>query len=54
VDADVDVRVDNGMIRNELELCGATRSTDGRLRGILGHGGVLIRLRTSNGTVTLR
>jgi len=54
VDADVDVRVDNGMIRNELELCGATRSTDGRLRGILGRGGVLIRLRTSNGTVTLR
>ncbi len=53
-DADVDVRVDNGVIRNEIELDDATRSTDGRLRGRLGQGGAVIKLRTSNGSITLR
>lgn len=52
--ADVDVRVDNGVIRHEIELGDATRATDGRLRGRLGQGGAVIKLRTSNGSITLR
>lgn len=54
VDADVDVRVDNGIIRNERDLREATRATDGRVRGTLGRGGVPIKLRTSNGSISLR
>lgn len=54
VDADVDVRVDNGIIRNERALRQDTRSTDGRVRGSLGRGGIPIKLRTSNGSVSLR
>jgi DUF4097 and DUF4098 domain-containing protein YvlB len=53
VDADVDIRVDNGVIRNNRALCPATRETNGRLRGRLGSGGALIKLRTSNGSVAL-
>jgi DUF4097 and DUF4098 domain-containing protein YvlB len=55
VDADVDVRVENGVIRSSLEV--DTPSGDqrrGRLRGKLGRGGALIKLRTSNGTISLR
>lgn len=54
-DADVDIRVENGAIRNSLEM--ETQGGDkreGRLRGRLGCGGVGIKLRTSNGTVSLR
>jgi DUF4097 and DUF4098 domain-containing protein YvlB len=54
VDADVDLRVDNGIVRNERELENATRSTDGRVRGSLGRGGAPIKLRTSNGSISLR
>jgi Toastrack DUF4097 len=54
VDADVDAWVDNGTIRNDLELEQSTRETGGRLLGRLGHGGPLIKLRTSNGTISLR
>jgi len=54
VDADVDIRVDNGVIRNDRELCKATGERTGRLRGRLGSGGTPIRLRTSNGSVSLR
>ena len=54
VDADVDVRVDNGIIRNERDLANATRASDGRVRGTLGRGGVPIKLRTSNGSISLR
>ncbi len=54
VDADVDIRVDNGIIRNDRTLCKATRETNGRVRGRLGTGGTLIKLRTSNGSVSLR
>jgi hypothetical protein len=54
VDADVDVRVDNGVIRNERQLQSDTRSSDGRVRGSLGAGGVPIKLRTSNGSISLR
>jgi hypothetical protein len=55
VDADVDVRVENGVIRSSREV--DTPSGDqraGRLRGKLGRGGVPIKLRTSNGTISLR
>ncbi len=54
VDADVDIRVDNGVIRNDRTLCQATRETNGRVRGRLGTGGALIKLRTSNGSISLR
>lgn len=54
VDAEVDIRVDNGVIRNDRELCKAARQRSGQLRGKLGRGGAPIRLRTSNGSVSLR
>jgi hypothetical protein len=54
VDADVDIRVDNGVIRNDRRLCKATRETNGTVRGRLGSGGKLIKLRTSNGSISLR
>ncbi len=54
VDADVDLRVDNGVIRNDRELDRAVRERDGLVRGRLGAGGPLIKLRTSNGTISLR
>jgi len=52
--ADVDIRVENGHIRNDLELEDQTSDIDGRVRGRLGRGGTPIRLRTSNGTISLR
>ena len=54
VDGDVDVRVDNGMIRSALDVVSAARSRTGRLKGTLGRGGAPIRLRASNGTINLR
>lgn len=54
VDADVDMRVDNGVIRADRHLEGQTRETNGRMRGRLGRGGALIKLRTSNGSISLR
>jgi DUF4097 and DUF4098 domain-containing protein YvlB len=54
VDADVDVRVDNGVIRSQRSLSRCTHSSGGRLAGALGRGGVPIKLRTSNGSVSLR
>ncbi len=55
VDGDVDVRVDNGVIRNSLDIeRTAADERTGRLRGRLGRGGIPIKLRTSNGTVSLR
>jgi hypothetical protein len=54
VDAELDVRVDNGVIRNERRLRRADRDSNGRLRGRLGRGGAPIKLRTSNGSVSLR
>ena len=53
-DADVDVRVDNGVIHNELALGLHSDESTGRLRGRLGRGGTPIKLRTSNGTISLR
>jgi DUF4097 and DUF4098 domain-containing protein YvlB len=54
VDADVDIRIDNGIIRNERKLERADRATNGRLSGRLGSGGALIKLRGSNGSISLR
>jgi hypothetical protein len=65
VDGDVDIRVDNGLIRALREQCRAAachcrglhhsaRERAGRLKGTLGRGGVPIRLRASNGTISLR
>jgi hypothetical protein len=54
VNAEVDVRVDNGVIHNSLALNGQSRVTTGRVRGRLGRGGTPIKLRTSNGMVSLR
>ena len=54
VDADVDLRVDNGVIRNHRELEDGSSERAGRVRGRLGRGGVPIRLRTSNGSISLR
>jgi len=54
VDADVDIRVDNGMIRNDRAPCKATTERADRLRCRLGSGGTQIRVRTSNGSVSLR
>ena len=53
-DCDVDVRVDNGLIRTHRELDRSGSERSGRLRGTLGRGGTPVRLRASNGAVTLR
>jgi hypothetical protein len=53
VDGEVDIRVDNGIIRSQRDL-GASSERTGRLKGTLGRGGPPIRLRASNGTVSLR
>jgi hypothetical protein len=54
VDGDVDIRVDNGLIRTLREFRHAARERAGRLKGTLGRGGVPIRLRASNGTISIR
>ncbi len=54
IDCEVDVRVDNGTIRNDRPLCRCTRESNGRVVGRLGEGGALIKLRTSNGSISLR
>ena len=54
VDADVDMRVDNGTIRTQREMPCAPREKEGRLRCTLGRGGAPIKLRASNGSISLR
>jgi hypothetical protein len=54
VDADVDIRIDNGIIRSDRELASSNRESAGRLAGRLGNGGAPIKLRTSNGSISLR
>jgi len=51
---DVDIRVDNGLIRTLREFSHSARERAGRLKGTLGRGGAPIRLRASNGTVSIR
>ena len=53
-DADIDIRVENGHIRNDLELTDEAGDASGRVRGRAGQGGTPICLQTSNGTVSLR
>ncbi|MGI9591490.1 MAG: DUF4097 family beta strand repeat-containing protein [Myxococcota bacterium] len=53
VNADVDLRVDNGVIRNDRSLCASSRESGGRVLGRLGKGGALIKLRTSNGSINI-
>lgn len=53
VDGDVDIRVDNGLIRSHRDVRRAARDRSGRLKGTLGKGGPPIRLRASNGSVSL-
>ena len=53
VDAEVDVRVDNGIIRNDRSDDPGIIESTGRLRGKIGKGGPVIKLRTSNGTVSI-
>jgi hypothetical protein len=52
-DAELDIRVDNGVIRNDRPLERTTRETGGRVIGRLGSGGPPIKLRTSNGSISL-
>jgi DUF4097 and DUF4098 domain-containing protein YvlB len=52
-EAEVDIRVDNGIIRNDRTLEKTTRETGGRVLGRLGSGGPLIKLRTSNGSISV-
>jgi hypothetical protein len=54
VDGDLDIRVDNGLIRNSREIDPPSREQSGRMKGTLGRGGTPIRLRASNGTITIR
>ena len=54
VDGDVDIRVDNGLIRALRDVGHSARENAGRLKGTLGRGGIPIRLRASNGTISLR
>lgn len=53
-DADIDIRVENGHIRNDLDLEETASAAEGRVLGRIGKGGIPIRLRTSNGTISLR
>lgn len=52
--AEIDIRVDNGVIRSDLVLGCTAEDESGRLRGRIGRGGCPIKLRTSNGTISLR
>ena len=54
VDGEVDIRVDNGVIRNCRSLQREQGEPNGRIRGTLGRGGAPIKLRTSNGTISVR
>jgi DUF4097 and DUF4098 domain-containing protein YvlB len=53
IDADVDMRADNGTIRNERALDAISRESIGRIVGRLGAGGAPIKLRTSNGSISV-
>jgi DUF4097 and DUF4098 domain-containing protein YvlB len=53
VNADVDIRVENGIIRNHRELTSQSGPTADRVRGKLGDGGIPIKLRTSNGVISV-
>jgi hypothetical protein len=55
VNGDVDIRVDNGVIRTTRDVAGSSgEDRRGRVKGTLGRGGAPIRLRASNGTISVR
>lgn len=54
VHAELDLWVDNGIIRNDRALDSAARETRGRVLGRIGGGGALVKLRTSNGSIAVR
>jgi hypothetical protein len=54
VDADFDIWIDNGIIRNDRKLETTTRDTKDRVLGRVGSGGPPIKLRTSNGSISVR
>jgi hypothetical protein len=54
VDAEMDILVDNGVIRNDRCIATSGSESAGHVRGRLGRGGPLIKLRTSNGTISVR
>jgi len=53
IDADLDLRADNGTIRNERALGAVSRESVGRIVGRVGGGGAPIKLRTSNGSISV-
>ena len=53
VDVLMDVRVDNGVIRNDRSDEPGLVASAGRVKGKIGKGGPTIKLRTSNGTVAI-
>jgi len=53
LEADFDLRVDNGTIRNDRTLGYTARETDGCVVGRIGAGGTAIKLRTSNGSISI-
>jgi DUF4097 and DUF4098 domain-containing protein YvlB len=53
-DADLDLRVDNGVIRNQRPLHPCTRRSGSRLAGRVGAGGVPVKLRATNGSIAVR
>lgn len=54
VAAELDARTGDGRISNDLNVAGALESDKRALRGKLGAGGKLIRVRTGDGSIRLR
>lgn len=52
--AELDARTGDGRISNDINVAGALESNRRALRGKLGSGGRLIRIRTGDGTIRLR
>ncbi len=54
IDAEVDIRTDSGRISTDFRITVEGTFEKNELRGIIGAGGILIRLRASSGDVSLR
>lgn len=52
--AELDARTGDGRVSNELQMAGAVESERRAVRGRLGSGGKLIRVRTGDGSIRLR
>lgn len=53
-DADLDLRIDNGLIRSQRALEPCTRRTPSRLVGRVGRGGIPVRVCATNGSISVR